>query len=70
MLFYYHTDKQNETYSMVEDTSQTIKENGLMEKKTNKNEKSKTEATTMKCIQRKVFLVCARRFISVSSSLR
>jgi len=39
---------------MVEDTSQTIKENGLMErKKENKNVKSKTKSTTMKMYTKK-----------------
>jgi hypothetical protein len=43
---------------MVEDTSQTIKENGLMEKNKNKNVKSKTKSTTMKMYTKKNLVLC------------
>ncbi len=49
---------------MVEDTSQTIKENGLMEKNKNKNVKSKTKSTTMKMYTKKnLVFMCVDLFL-------
>jgi len=57
--YFFATTQTNgdETYLMMEDTSQkTIKENVLIENKKKQTCESKTKATTIKCLQKQVFV--------------